>query len=87
MTSNIIFPYKKDHTLEKYDTTCKWKQGNTKYEIHAHTLEDLDIKDLLPHCLEIKTKVTKEVHNNAHLGPALFKVFPRTLSLPLAELY
>jgi hypothetical protein len=50
-------------------------------------LEDLDIEDLLPHCLEIKTKVTKEVHNNAHLGPALFKVFPRTLSLPLAAIW
>jgi hypothetical protein len=73
--------------LEQYDTTFKWQQGNTKYEIHAHTLEDLDIEDLLPHRLEIKTKVTKEVHNNTHLGPALFKVFPRTLSLPLAAIW
>jgi hypothetical protein len=33
MTTNVIFPYKKDHTLEQYDTTFKWQQGNTKYEI------------------------------------------------------
>jgi hypothetical protein len=88
MATNIIFPHKKDNTLEQYDdTTFKWQQGNTKNEIHAHTLENLDIEDLLPHGLEVKTKVTKEVHNNAHLGPAFFKVFPRTLSLPLAAIW
>jgi hypothetical protein len=36
---------------------------------------------------KIKTKGTKEVYNNAHLGPALFKVFPRTLSLPLVAIW
>jgi hypothetical protein len=53
MTTNIIFPYTKDVTLELYDQTFKWQQeGNTKYGIHAHALEDVDIKNLLPHCVK-----------------------------------
>jgi hypothetical protein len=34
---------------------------------------------LVPHCLAIKTKIEKVLTVDAHLGPSLFRAFPRTM--------
>lgn len=83
----FTFPWKKQEHDGAYPTTHKWQQGNNKYEIHATTLNDIDLSILLPHCLETRDKVLKEVHTNAHRAPSLFKVFPWTLSIPLTSVW
>jgi hypothetical protein len=37
---------------------------------------DLELKALMPHCLDVKTKVEQVMTIDAHLGPSLFQVFP-----------
>jgi hypothetical protein len=83
MTIPCTFPWKKPSQSELYTLAVKWSQGNSKYEIYVATLEDMDNETLLPHCIDVKGNVQKEVSNDDHLGPSLFKVFPRTLSIPL----
>ena len=65
----------------------KWQHVNAKYEIHASILNRLDLPILLPHCLDIKAKVESAVGIAARVGPSLFKVLPRTLSIPLKSIW
>ena len=82
-----LFPGKKAGTSDVHPSTVKWQQHNTKYEIHAATLDDIDVATLLTHCMDVKGKVDKEVSTNNHLGPSYFKGFPRTLSIPLTAVW
>jgi hypothetical protein len=69
--STLLFPWKKNKT-DAHVETIKWSHGNSKYEIYVPILEDLELKLLLPHCLDVKAKVEQVVQANAHLGPSLF---------------
>ena len=84
--SNILIPWK---ALEpdSYKETIKWSHGHGRYEIYMPTLDDLDLAVLLPHCLNVLNKVKKVVTTNNHLGPSLFQVFPRTLSIVLQSVW
>jgi hypothetical protein len=84
--STLLFPWKKSNS-DAHVETIKWSHGNSKYEIYVPILEDLELKRLLPHCLDVKTKVEQVVQTNAHLGPSLFRVFPRTISSVLRTIW
>jgi hypothetical protein len=64
----------------------KWSHGNTKYEIFISILDNLELMFLLPHCLDAKEKI-QQVVSDAHLGQALFRVFPRTISTVLRTIW
>jgi hypothetical protein len=77
----VISNTQKEHSL-------KWtNQDGTRYEIHCDQLESMELKDLVPHCLLIRNKVMKAVQTNAHQGPSLYEVFPRTLSMTLQGIW
>ena len=42
MTIHSTFPWKKPSQADVYTSSVKWSQTNTKYEIYAATLEDMD---------------------------------------------
>jgi hypothetical protein len=67
--------------------TIKWLQGISKYEIYISVLEDIELKCVLPHCLDVRTKIEKLVSTEAHLAPSLFRVFPRTISNVLRTIW
>ena len=72
---------------EGYSETIKWRQANTSYEIHTTILDSLDLLDLVPHCMSIRTKVDNTVSTVAHKGPSFYRVFPRTLSLTMRSVW
>ena len=72
---------------ESYAESIKWNQGNSRYEIHSRILEDMDLDVLVPHCLEVRRKIQAVVNVDNHLGPAFFRVFPRTLSTVLQSIW
>eukprot|EP00543_Licmophora_paradoxa_P007499 CAMPEP_0202452314 /NCGR_PEP_ID=MMETSP1360-20130828/10554_1 /ASSEMBLY_ACC=CAM_ASM_000848 /TAXON_ID=515479 /ORGANISM="Licmophora paradoxa, Strain CCMP2313" /LENGTH=242 /DNA_ID=CAMNT_0049071101 /DNA_START=226 /DNA_END=951 /DNA_ORIENTATION=+ len=42
---------------------------------------------LIPHCIAVKKRVESTVTTEAHLGPSLYKVFPRTIEGPLPSVW
>ena len=68
---------------EPHVEAIKWQLNNSKYEIHVAVLRSLDYHDLVPHCLNVHSKVDMAVTTLAHKGPSLYTVFPRTLSIAL----
>ena len=68
-------------------SAIKWSVHNSRYEIHAHTLDGLEVALLLPHCLVFKTKVKQAVSSESHYAISFFCVFPRTLSEPLLAIW
>ena len=88
MASNIIIPYstKVAESSEKMET-IKWSHGNSKYEIHTMLLKSIELKDLLPHCLDVRNKINTVVSTEAHRAPSFYRVFPRTLSIVLRAVW
>jgi hypothetical protein len=84
--STLLIPWKKPTTTSHVET-IKWSHGNSKYEIYVPVLEDLELMVLVPHCLDVKAKIEQVVSNNAHVGPSLFRVFPRTISFVLRTIW
>jgi hypothetical protein len=83
MTTTLqLVPYKEASAGIK-EETLKWMCGNTRYECQLRTLDSLDLQELIPHCLRVKSKIDFAVGNNAHRGQSYFKVFPRMLSMML----
>ena len=39
----------------------KWQTGNSKYEIYAKSLSELDLPVLLTHCINVRNKVESTV--------------------------
>ena len=68
-------------------SAIKWSVNTSCYEIHIHTLDGLEVAQLLPHCLVFKTKVKQAVSSKAHYAVSFFRVFPRTLSEPLLAIW
>ena len=68
-------------------TSFKWKQGNSQYEIAAVPLDELDLPQLLHHCLDVKSKVEGVVSTENHIPPSLFRIFPSTLSLTIRVIW
>jgi hypothetical protein len=85
--SILIIPWKKTTSEGQQMETIKWTHVNSRYEIHAPVLEVLELSTLLPHCLEIKAKIESVVTTVAHIGPSLFRVFPRTISIVLRSIW
>jgi hypothetical protein len=55
-----------------------------KYEIHQSLLEQVEIGDILTHCLQVKYKIKIEVgHDKDKLVKSSIQVLPRTFSVPL----
>jgi hypothetical protein len=50
-------------------------------------LESLDLQELIPHCLRVKSKIEFAVGNKSHKGQSYFKVLPRTLSMMLEPVW
>ena len=64
--------------------SIKWKQNNTSYEIWVSILDSIEPQIVLPHCVTICEQILREVYTEAHRATSLFKIFKRTLSLPLS---
>jgi hypothetical protein len=77
----------KDLSEEAHSEAIKWKQENTKYEVYTPILKSMDIGEMIPHIISIKSKVTTTVSEEDHAGPSLFEVFPRSLSIVLATIW
>ena len=86
-TFQFQLSYDKNKDQDQYLETFKWHVNDNKYEIHAHTLEDIDLGVLLTHCVEVSSKIRSEVTDDADVGPSLFKTFERTLSIPLRAVW
>jgi hypothetical protein len=71
----LLIPWKK-FTSDAHVKTIKWSHGNSKYEIYISVLEDIELKCVLPHCMDVRTKIEQVVSTEAHLAPSLFRVFP-----------
>jgi hypothetical protein len=84
-TSLQLFSYKPKETSK--EESIKWTCGNTKYECHLRTLESFDLQEMIPHCLQVLSKVNSAVAVENHKGPSYFKVFPRTLSIILEPVW
>jgi hypothetical protein len=84
----IVFPFQKRAPVTK-DTpkTLKWSYGDDNFEIHTHVLEAIGVENLLPHCVEVPSKIRKEVTDDVDVGSSLFKILPRALSLPLCAIW
>jgi transposase InsO family protein len=82
-----IFPFKINDEAKadssSREVPIKWRSGNTQYEIHTHVLDSIELKDLVPHCLQYKAKIGAVGVAAAQLGPTLFREFGRTLSIVL----
>jgi hypothetical protein len=50
-------------------------------------LESFDLQEMIPHCLQVLSKVNSAVAVENHKGPSYFKVFPRTLSMILEPVW
>jgi hypothetical protein len=85
-TTTLLIPWKKS-TSDTHVETIKWSQGNSKYEIYISVLEDNELKCVLPHCMDVRTKIEQVVSTEAHLAPSLFRVFPRTISNVLRTIW
>jgi hypothetical protein len=70
--SRLLIPWTKS-TNNVHEETIKWSQGNAKHETCSPVLEDLELKALMPRCLDVKIKVEQVVTIVAHLGPSLFR--------------
>ena len=67
--------------------SIKWTNPDgTRYEVYSDQLS-LELKELLPHCLNVRSKVLKVVNVNAHKGPSLYEVFPCTLLMVLQSVW
>ena len=76
-----VFPFKVPDADDLHHEAIKWSVGNTKYEFHAPTLgHPHEIENVLPHCLNVKAKIDAIACNEAHKGPSIYRVFPRTIS-------
>jgi hypothetical protein len=85
-TTDNLFSYKSSKEADKGES-IKWTCGNTKYECQLRILESLDLQEMIPHCLQVISKVNFTVGNDHHKGQSYFKVFPRTLSMILEPVW
>ena len=73
------FPFKVEDD-DSIMEAIKWTQGTSRYEIYISHLRELELGQLLPHCLTFKSKIEAAIGTPAHVGPSLFRAFPRTIS-------
>jgi hypothetical protein len=85
-TTDNLFSYKSSKEADKGES-IKWTCGNTKYECQLRILESLELQEMIPHCLQVISKVNFVVGNEPHKGQSYFKVFPRTLSMILEPVW
>ena len=67
--------------------TIKWSEGGAKYETHLTVLSSLELAQVISHCLAFRQAIRLAVDNVAHIGPSLYKVFPRTISMVLRTVW
>jgi hypothetical protein len=78
-TTDNLFSFKSSKEADKGES-IKLTCGNTKYKCHLRTWESFDLQEMIPHCLQVLSKVNSAVAVENHKGPSYFKVFRRTLS-------
>ena len=83
--SETTFTFKTDES-KNYAEAIKWSRGTSRYEVYVPTLSTLELNDLLPHCMAVRAKGLSTVGTDAHKGPSLYEVFPRSLSLSSSRL-
>ena len=81
-----VFPLQVE-TNDEYPQAIKWTIVNTKYEIYVPTLKEFSVAALLPHCLDVKSKIDAVVSTEAHRAPSYFRVLPRTVSTVLQAIW
>ena len=81
----VPFPWIKSTTGTPL--SFKWMQGNQRYEIHSPELVSFELEDLLPHCLEVRKKVTTICSDDDHVGPSLYQILGLTLATLLRALW
>ena len=80
-----VFHFKvlKEEEDHEHPDEITWSINNSKHEICQPALAAINLRDVLPHCAQVKSKALKQASNANHQGPSLCRVFPRTLSLVL----
>lgn len=88
MADNTIkvlpFPWIPDASTQEQEKRCfKWYEGDKTYQVYLPTLKSYDLDVLVPHCLNARCDIKKQVAEEEHLGSSLFKVFPKSLGYEL----
>eukprot|EP00339_Tiarina_fusa_P004192 CAMPEP_0117006272 /NCGR_PEP_ID=MMETSP0472-20121206/6556_1 /TAXON_ID=693140 ORGANISM="Tiarina fusus, Strain LIS" /NCGR_SAMPLE_ID=MMETSP0472 /ASSEMBLY_ACC=CAM_ASM_000603 /LENGTH=97 /DNA_ID=CAMNT_0004707683 /DNA_START=44 /DNA_END=337 /DNA_ORIENTATION=- len=81
-----LFPFIQDGEETRLET-IKWRAGNASYEIHISSLDSIELRDLVPHCLTYKAKIQASGVTQAQQGPTMFREFDRTLSMVLKPIW
>jgi hypothetical protein len=80
MNAPILLPWVVT-TEEERLHAMKWNGQVTRYEFHVSRAIDV----LLSHCIEVKSTIEGELPDAELYAPALFNVFPRTMSKTLRQ--
>ena len=83
--NHAVFPLILKDSSNEYPV--KWKVANTTYEAHLSRLDRIESGAVIQHCHQVLHRVRDAVASAAHMGPSLFRVFPRTLSIPLTSIW
>lgn len=83
---DLLFPFE-TKSVKEYSESVKWQIGNSRYEIHVPLLESIELKDLVPHCMSVRSKIESAVSVVNHRGPSFYRVFPRTLDMVLRAVW
>ena len=88
MTStNLVFPFKEPSQDDIRQEAIKWSIGNSRYEIYTIILKQFDVDQLLPHCWSVISKINSIVGTENHKVQSMYRVFPRTLSTVLLNVW
>jgi hypothetical protein len=69
----------------KTTETLRWSIQHSKFEIHVIMLEQVELSDIVPHCLGVLHKIDRQVgldDDDQHVTSYL-QVLPQTMSIPL----
>jgi hypothetical protein len=69
----------------KTTETLRWSIQRSKFEIHVIMLEQVELNDIVPHCLGMLHKIDGQVglDNDHRRVTSYLQVLPRTMSMPL----
>jgi transposase InsO family protein len=84
MSVMVRIPWQKTLSRPRKEP-IRWHRGNGKYEIYCAPLDSLNLESILTHCKSVPHLIKRAVVSAAHLGPALFEVFPRTLEQEIED--
>ena len=74
------FSFKEKKGNDSHSEAIKWTRANAHCEVLTMTLKFLNLAQLVPHAIELRSKILTTVGTNVHKGPSLCEVFLHTLS-------